>query len=317
MGHADLKVIDGGGVKTGRGSEEWASRIRKETKGLSKQIDKAYIELAEMLYTIFDTPAFNDKKQNAIYTAFWGYNSYSDYVQEELGIHPKRAQRLMRIWYKLGIQMGDLDGELKKRLVALGFSKVRELVRVLTYKNAQSWVEKAEQLSYLKLCKTIEKYISERDRRDAERAAEEQVNGSNPTPSDMRESSGGYSVNDPDSPTEASSYEDEEDVVVADIKPEETTRKTFEFYPDQLATVEQALQRSAQLSNSDKRSHNLSLICLDFLATNDFAKADETQRLRFLQKFEKLLGYKLIIVDPEADEVVYGIETLTKLASAE
>lgn len=311
MGHVDLKVIEGG-TTTGRGSEEWATKVRREARGLSKQIDKAYIELAEMLYTIYDTPAFNDGSQAPVYTAFWGYSSFPEYVQEELGIHPKRAQRLMRIWYKLGIKLADLDGDIKKRIVALGFSKVRELVRVLTYKNAHSWVERAEQLSYLKLCKTIEKAIAERDLRDAQRAAEAGINGSNPTPA--REHEDGDPSDYSTAPSESSFDEEEEDLPVPDIKPEEITRKSFEFYPDQLATVEQALQRSAQLSNSDKRSHNLSLICLDFLATNDFAKADETQRLRFLQKFEKLLGYKLIIVDPEADEVVYGIDTLTKLA---
>lgn len=313
MVHVDLKIIEGG--STGRGSEEWAKKVRSETKSLSKQIDKAYIELAEMLYTIFDTPAHGDGVHPPIFTAFWGYSSFPEYVQEELGIHPKRAQRLIRIWYKLGIQLGDLDKDLKKRIAALGFSKVRELVRVLTYKNASAWVDKAEQLSYLKLCKLIEKYISERDRRDAERMAQEQINGSNPTPQTPG------ILHDPAAsdldpvavaPVE---YDELEDLPVADIKPEETIRKTFEFYPDQMATVEQALQRSAQLSNSDKRSHNLSLICLDFLATNDFAKADEAQRLRFLQKFEKLLGFKLIIVDPSADEVVYGIDTLTKLAN--
>jgi len=86
------------------------------------------------------------------------------------------------------------------------------------------------------------------------------------------------------------------------------------LFGDQIETVNLAMKRSAELSNSDKVGHNLSLICLDFIATNDFKFSNELQRLRFLAKFERLFNYKMILVDPDAGEVVYGIQTLEQLA---
>ena len=89
--------------------------------------------------------------------------------------------------------------------------------------------------------------------------------------------------------------------------------------PEHMETVQLALRRAAELARSGSSvSSQFSLICLDFLATNDFRFANEQQRLRFLAKFEKLTGYKLVIVDPDRDrgdgEIVYGIETLERLA---
>ncbi len=305
MARADLKVIQGG---ADRGTSSWATRLRKETATLAKQIDEQYIELAERLWEVFDTPIDNDRNQAPIYTS-WGFSSFPDYVKEELGIHPKRAQRLVRIWHKLGVQLVGLDTGLRQRIVRLGFSKVRELVGVLTPKNAEAWVNKAEELSYLKLTALVEKYKAERDLRDARRAQGAEVNGSSPLASSARARSEIDMDSDPDD-----SESDEEELPVPDVKSEDFAMRHFSLAPDQLETVELALRRASELSNSDKRGHNLSLIALDFLATNTFTVADEEQRLRFLQKFERLLGFKLIVVDPVAEEVLYGISTLEKLA---
>lgn len=90
--------------------------------------------------------------------------------------------------------------------------------------------------------------------------------------------------------------------------------------PEHMETVQLALGRAAELARGGSSvSSRLSLICLDFLSTNDFRFANEQERLRFLAKYEKLTGYKLIIIDPGAGdggEVVYGIETLERLARA-
>ena len=302
MARADhLTLINGG--NEARGSEKWGETIRAETKALTSQIDENYMELAERLYLIFDTPKGGDRSNPPVYTA-WGFASFDEYVGVELEIHPKRAQRLKRIWYKLGLQLADMDPALKKKIVQLGFSKVRELVGVLTPKNADAWAKKAKELTYLQLCKQIEKYKAERDLRKAQRDQEAQVNGSSPLASSSTLPSGDE---DPDEGAE-------DEPSVSDMKNEDLTNKSFALYPDQLESVELALKRAAELSNSSKRSHNLSLICLDFLSTNNFSIADEAQRLKFIVKFEKLLGFKLIVVDPVAEEVVYGIKTLEKMA---
>lgn len=128
-------VTNTGTVSTAaRGSREWASRTRKRAQILTKQLDTGYMELAKILYDIYDCPIDGDPKNASVLTT-WGHASFKDYVENELGIHYKKAQRLRSIWYVLEIMLKDLDIKTKERLVALGSTKMRELARVLTSAN--------------------------------------------------------------------------------------------------------------------------------------------------------------------------------------
>lgn len=311
MGHGDhLKVIDGGGSeKLEWGSREWADRLRKETKVLAKEYETGYMRLAEKLWLVFDTPKDGDRKQAAIFTT-WGYgpHEFNKYVEVELGLHPKKAQRLMASWK--AVQKLELDEDSRTRLIQLGSSKVRELIRVMTSGNAESWILKAKDMSYPKLCETIKMYLIEKETANETRKAEAAYNGSpgsTPTPKDEDEE-------DEDDEAEEDSAADRKRIEALEVS---TKRVTFDLFGDQIETYNLALQRSMELSNSDKVGHNVSLICLDFLATNDFKFANEEQKIRFLAKYEKLLGVKLVIIDPEANEVVYGLKTLEKMARSD
>lgn len=80
--------------------------------------------------------------------------------------------------------------------------------------------------------------------------------------------------------------------------------------------VEAALVRASELAGSaSSRSSCLGLVALDFVGTNDFRFADAEQRRRFFQKYERLMSVKIIVVDSTVGEVIYGIDTLAKLAS--
>ena len=105
------------------GSESWASKIRKKARSVATTIDAGYMHLAEMLYLIDSTPVNGEPKNGPIYSA-WGYTSFAQYAEEELGMHRRRAERLRRIWFDIDIRLADqLDWKLRKRLVALGFGK--------------------------------------------------------------------------------------------------------------------------------------------------------------------------------------------------
>ena len=73
------------------------------------------------------------------------------------------------------------------------------------------------------------------------------------------------------------------------------------------------MKRAAQLSGSAKDGHNLTQICLDFLATNDFGTSSGDAKLRYLAKIETLLGLRLIVVNPDGTQVIFGGETLNRL----
>jgi hypothetical protein len=93
---------------------------------------------------------------------------------------------------------------------------------------------------------------------------------------------------------------------------EKTFQKRFVLYPDQATLVDAALKRAQEMTNSIYDGHNLTVICQDFLATNDFGKGDIKQLLKFFVKYEKLFGVKLVVVDQDA-EMLYGLDTLETL----
>ncbi len=98
-------------------------------------------------------------------------------------------------------------------------------------------------------------------------------------------------------------------------------RFSLAYTPDDNASqckmVDEALERSKQLSRSDKDGHNLALICTDFLATNSFGKKDDPDMLaRYLFKIESLLGVRLIALDTKTSDLVYGKEAIKCLVDA-
>jgi hypothetical protein len=304
-----LTVIEGGGEDTAEvGSDKWAKRIRKDARNLARQLDEGYMEMARLLYLIDDTPVDGDRHNAAIYTK-WGYATFGEYCQEELGIHKKKAQRLRKVWWNLEVRLkGHIDPKLKRRIISLGFSKARELVSVLTVRNVETWVDRAEKLSYTKLVRALQKYREDRDRRVAEREVQDAFNAS--SPSRPSGASSGRCEEEED--------EEEEEVPVPDCNYDEeakTSHMHFQVYPEQRLIIQEALDRAKQLSNSDIKSNNLHLICLDFLATNDFKKATKTQRLRKAAAFNKALGFEAVLF--EEGEVVFGINTLEKAAKGD
>jgi hypothetical protein len=302
-----LTLIEGGAEDNSEvGSEKWSKKVRKDARGLAGKLDEGYIELARLLYLIYDTPIDGDKNNPGIFTG-WGYSSFSEYCEEELNIHRKKAQRLTRIWYNLEVRLkGRIDPALKKRIISLGFSKVRELVTVLTARNVETWVDRAERLSYPKLAKAIQKYREAQKLRIAEREAKDAFNASSPS---ATRSSGPSSSRDDEEEDE----EEDDEVPVPDYdESAKLSHMTFAVYPEQRVVVQQALDRAEQLSNSSVKSNNLHLICLDFISTNDFKKGTRQQRLRKAAAFNKALGFDAVLF--EGDEVVYGLDTLEKAA---
>ena len=305
---ANLKVLSGGNTpNTTPGSEKWAKDVREEARELAGNLDEGYMELAKLLYRIYDTPIDGDPKNAPIYTK-WGYTTYGDYVWEELGIHPKKAQRLRRVWYTLEIKLGDkLDPELKKRIVSLGMSKAKTISSVLTSSNAEKWTEKAEELSVPKLETLVRKYKDELDNRIKEQ-------GELP-PSEGGFEGGGEGGDGLPPAVDTVIGAPLDDVPVPDYEPDSMKMETFSLHADQHDIVVQALATAQKLSNSTVKSNNLHLICLDFLATNGDGKTTKQQKLRRLTQIAGSYGLKLVVVDE--DEVVFGLETLEQLAKGE
>lgn len=310
-----LKIVKEGPQSSS--TQGWSEVVRSDAKSLAGKLDEGYMELAKLLYTIWDTPIDNDGNNAPIFTQ-WGYSTFSDYVEQELGIHRKKAQRLKAVWYNLEIRLKDtLDPELKRRIIALGFSKVRELVGVLTARNSEKWVEKAEELSYPKLCIAVRKYREDREALEAEHAAAKEAGiilGGEPVEGES-EGGGGEGGDGPepvDSVIGEPLYPEPPEPDVPDDDFSDLVRENFNLYPEQHETVTEALAIAQKLSNSTVKSNNLHLVCLDFVATNGEGKTTAQQRMKRLVSLAKSYGLDLVILD-EGD-VVFGLDNLEALA---
>lgn len=271
------------------GSEAWGVKIRKRARALVKSIDQGYMELAEILHTVWSTP-INGERHNACVTVAWGYDGYVQWAEEELGLHKRKAERLKAIWHHLHVTLGGkLDRRTQKKIIALGWTKVRDLIRVIDADNAEQWVEMAEHLNHSELCAAIRQALKDQEKHDQAAAVgvaddpdDEDFKGANP-PDDI----------------------------------DRFKHLKFSLTPEQKANIEMAIERAKQLANSDKPGHCLDLICTDFLATNDFRRKDDPLRhLKFLAKFERLMGKRLVVIDAQTWLIEYGTDALEKAASA-
>ena len=152
------------------GSEAWGVKIRKRARVLVKSINQGYMELAEILYTVWNT-TINGEAHNGCVTVAWGYENYVQWAEEELGLHKRKAERLKAIWRHFHDTLGGkLDRQTRNRIIALGWTKVRELIRVIDEKNAEQWIEVAENLNHDELCEVIRRALEDQEKHSQARA---------------------------------------------------------------------------------------------------------------------------------------------------
>lgn len=320
-----LAVIGGGdATKHAIGSKAWADQLRKDTQRLAENIDKDYLRLARNLWELFDRPVDNDPKKTSWLTK-WGYGKLGDYAEKELGIHKRIAERLRRIWLVVGVECA-LDDEYLNRFITMGRSKARILTRegVMSAKNAKSWIEKAEKMTYLSLDEEVNTFLAGREGvmkgtlghvekvdADGDVVEDDDALAEAPSPSPVLEGKTIWQM----AKDEATAQVNE--AAGKSVEPEEKTiPKHFALFPDQMDTVKAALERASELSGSKKDGQNLSLICLDFVATNEFKKASLEQTQRFFKRIEKALSVKIVVLSPVDHEILYGYKVLEKITNS-
>ena len=281
-----LSVIQGGQSEADSewGSKKWANSLRTRAKLTVKKLEAGYMDLAKMLYQIWDTPVDGDPKNKPLFKD-WGFDTFGEYVERELGFGVRKAERLKKIWAHL-LEL-DLSPELEVRLIGLGWTKVRELVHVLTDRNAEEWISKAEHYTYEQIEDAVRKYGEEVDKIDEARK---------------------QFAEDDELPEELA-----KDAAIPD--PEDFFPEKFRFAKAQYDNVMLALDKAKQLSHSQSKTHNFDLICTDFLASNDFLAAQDPDRIvMYLRKIERAFGIKIIAFDNTVDEIIYGNRTFDTMA---
>lgn len=292
MAAVELQVLEGGNSETVVGTPAWATKVRRQAKTLSKTLETTYMELGRILYQVYDTPINGDPKNPPVYRV-WGYESFSEYAEKELHLKKRKAEYLRNIFYRLEVELAGMPEETKQEIVSLGWTKVRELVKVLTLRNAAEWAERSKNCTYPELVAAIQEYKTEVELSRAKALAE--LNNV------------GNTADSP--PVEEHLFADQ--VAVPEVKKQ--FPENFMLYAEQKMNVSQALARAKELSGSDIKSYNLDLICMDFLATNDFTKSSSDQKARYLAKMESILGLKIVAIDPSSRDLVYGHKNLAEL----
>ena len=270
--------------------EQAENRLRTRVKDLFVQVETTYWELAKALYEIYDgVPGgyrgltSGDGAREARRELFrkWGYSSFEEYVEREIGIRRRSASNLRYAYWWFVIDQ-NLSDDLITQLKIIGRSKIYTLAGYVTKDNIHIWLENAKSMTNDELKKAIDKakvVVSIKDRGDEalfESSKSDEVDG---------------------------------DGFRAPPAPESTHMLSTSMYDGQWSTWQAALDRAKNVTNSDKISHNLEMICIDYLASNDFADPKDDLK-RSIAKFEKLIGHKIIAIDTKSGKPVYGGDLL-------
>jgi hypothetical protein len=121
--------------------------VRKAIIEAQATIETRYVDLAALLSEAYHKTYYKD----------WGFEEgiggWKDYCAKELDTHYRKSMYYIEIHDK--IKALDLS---PKDLVGIGWSKMKEIVSVMTTKNAEAWLKKACELSVRDLteqCKLI------------------------------------------------------------------------------------------------------------------------------------------------------------------
>jgi len=307
------------------GSIEWADSVRGEAVALARHVQSAYIRLSHLVYTVYGSHIDNDPHKPPLYI-HWGYESLQDWAEKELGFHPRKTHYLKQIHHVLFVVLKDMDPELRERLCDLDFSKVREVVGVLTLDNALQWAILGEQHNYATFSRKITEYRGlvrqamvkhQRDEESREETQKALAKESRREAAPAQQVPSRFRVPDP---TQAPGV----DVPDPDPPEEKREHRGFYLYPLDLKIVDKAIEVSEAISGSTVKSHNLGLICMDFLATNGAALPGTESLIHYFSNLDRIFGIKTVVFENRLPtgsmgrppELYYGAPHLTELIDA-
>lgn len=121
--------------------------IHTEVRDRIEDVSKAYYDLGELFYTIFDKSSYEE-------LGYVGPGAFAKYCTEELGYNHDSALERVRIYktfYELGIE--------KEELSDISFSKALKLVPIINHENKNYWLELAKKLTVKELRAEIKNLI--------------------------------------------------------------------------------------------------------------------------------------------------------------
>jgi len=128
------------------------SAIRARIKKHKVEIDSAYIGMGKDLYLTFHRKLYEQ----------WGHDTFTDYLENEVGISVTRGERVRRIWTRFvkqeAVKPNELDGLGYTNALALLPVLGREAPEGLPHRTTAQWINIAKKLSWRDLDLEVKKY---------------------------------------------------------------------------------------------------------------------------------------------------------------
>lgn len=249
------------------------AEIRKRLKQYKKTVDDAYIQMGRDLYLAYHRRFYQK----------WGYDTFTDYVEQEVGIAKTRAERLRRIWTKYVKKLKVAP----KQLQGVGFTNAFTMLSVVDASNVHSWIERAKTSSW----------------RDLDLAVQVAKSPSGPGIDSMEvATSTGTTIVD-DEVVSVDPYDNPDPPSGSDPR----RSWNFKLYPSQFKVLDAAISE-ARRTKPDEMAENEAVahVATEFLASRMSKEEKPLVRLSFLvSTMERVYGGKFVwIKNDEAAQVL-------------
>lgn len=236
--------------------------IRERILKRKNILDQQYLRLGYDLFLVYKDESY--KK--------WDYESYADYVTNEVGISIQTADDYRRLWKFYNEMCVDQD-----KLSGIGYTRARTIRSVLKRSNVDQWLEKARTLSFDNLRAEVKLERLKYPKYDIKNIAD--IKKSELPNSNMMDSTI-YVDNDGPQPL---------------VSEESPLRKEFWLYPDQLKFLLTCLHSIEKETGSSKEGYNL-ICAMQELMSARIERSDKSEEkpLLFMKGFELRFGGKLL-----------------------
>lgn len=211
----------------------------------------------------------------------WGYTSFKEYAQKELGFKYGKAKALVNLWQHIGSK----DREMFDKLMSVGWDKANEISRVVNRENVDEWVDKAKILSADDLKREVKGYILALVPRDSEEALklEEQA----------VESGAAAIMGEPH-------------------------YRNFTFDYDQLQTVNQAIVQIKRMNPEiQSEAACIAWMAAEYIASNDFDEESDGERatVDVVSRMCSQRGIDAVLVRKHDSTILQGQDTLHEIVA--
>jgi hypothetical protein len=132
-----------------------AEELRASALQAVKHQTAASLALAELLWATYYGSVDVGGKPVPLYEV-WGFESWNEYVEDELEWHQSTAMKYVRVHQTFFIS---LDGEWDKKIGLPSITKLVALASVVKKNNVNSWLKKAHELTCCELDAEIKKHF--------------------------------------------------------------------------------------------------------------------------------------------------------------